>query len=291
MNLKVLSLLVVIALAFLVNSCCKAPEPDFGFSPNTVADNSAIDPTKVINFSTTQKATWTLVGGGTITANGVYTPPTDKGAIITITATAASGLKIKRTLFVIRSFKLINEIIKGGHILSFNHGIADGTDFTNLPRSTNWWLDGGNLTKQLTDAGKEQMRATGKALKNMKINIHEIYVSQFTRCKISATLMALNHILFDTEPVPVISSESLTYFVYDEPNRYAKTMDLMKSLPIDGDINFLFITHTNFSGNIPTPAPLADLNEGDAAVFKLQPNKGTPVFVGKLTSQELVALQ
>jgi hypothetical protein len=291
MKLKFFSLLAVFALAFFVTSCCKAPEPDFDFSPNSVANNSAIDPTKVINFSTTQKATWTVVGGGTINANGVYTPPADKGAVVTITATAASGLKVTRTLYVTRSFKLINEIIKGGHVLSFHHGISAGTDFTNLPKSTNWWSDGGNLTKQLTDAGKEQMRATGKALKNMKIGIEEIYISQFTRCEISASLMALDNVFPETKPVPVIKSEALTYFVYDEPNRYAKTMDLMKSLPIIEKYNFLFITHTNFSGNVPTPAPLADLNEGDAAVFKLQPNKGTPVFVGKLTSQELVALQ
>lgn len=283
------SFIAVLALTFFAISCCKAPEPAFGFSANTVENNTAIDPSKVINFSTTQKATWTVTGGGNITANGVYTPPTDKGAIVTITATSASGIKVARTLYVIRSFKIINEVIKGGHVLSFHHGKSAGTDLTSLPRNTQWWVSvGDNVAKQLTNEGRSQMEATGKALRNMNINVFEAYTSEFARCVQSANLMSLRD---GSRVVEVIKSEPLTYFVYDEPNRYTKTMDLMKSLPIVEKTNYVLVTHTNFTGNVPNPAPLADLNEGDAAVFKLQENKGTPVFVGKITSQELVALQ
>lgn len=293
MNVKLCTHLLIFALSFFVISCCKAPEPDFDFSSNTPPNNTAIDPTKSLSLSTTQKAKWAIVsGGGTINANGVYTPPAT-GTIVTITATSSNSIELRRTFIVTPSFKLINDILKGGHVLSFYHGKSAGTDFTTLPSNTSWWTFASNASKQLTNEGRLQMEATGKALQNMKIKVDMIYTSQFYRCVESARLMRYIRTDITTVPefVEVKTNDALTYFVYDEPNRYANTMNLIKSLPITEDFNFLLVTHTSFSGNVPTPAPLADLNEGDAAVFKLQPNNGTPVFVGKLTSQELVALQ
>jgi hypothetical protein len=63
-------------------------------------------------------------------------------------------------------------------------------------------------------------------------------------------------------------NKDLTYFVYDEANRYANTMKLANSQPLD-DKNTILVIHSGFSGNIPTVAPLTKLEWGDAAVFKL----------------------
>lgn len=283
--------LVILATALFVSSCCEAPKPAFAFVANTVADSTAIEPAKAITFATTQKATWTVVGGGTINSNGVYTPPTLTGIpalIVTVTATSQdnTALKFTRTLFVTPSFALINAMQKGGYVLSFRHGIATtGVDQTGLAFSSGWWTSSNpSLARQLDNpAGVEQMRLTGRALRNIKCPVAKILSSEFLRCQQSAQFM-------DFKNITITSNRDITFSVYDEANRYPKTMQLIGSQPIN-NTNTIIVTHVGFSANIPTPAPLVDLNQGDAAVFKLQPNNGTPVFAGKLTTQELVALQ
>jgi phosphohistidine phosphatase SixA len=284
--------LVILATALFVSSCCEAPKPAFAFVANTVVDSTAIEPAKAITFATNQTATWTVIGGGTINANGVYTPPNltgNAGFIVTITATskADANIKVERTLFITPSFALINAMQKGGYVLSFRHGIATtGVDQTGLAFSSGWWTSSNpNLARQLDNpAGVEQMRATGKALRNIKCPVGKILSSEFLRCQQSAQFM-------DFKNITITSNKDITFSVYDEPNRYPKTIQLIGSQPIN-NTNTIIVTHIGFSGsNIPSPAPLVDLQQGDAAVFKLQPNNPTPIFAGKLTTQELVALQ
>jgi len=272
---------------FLVSACCEAPKPAFAFVPTTVEDSTAILPNKTYAFSTTQKSTWRVTGGGTVNSNGIYTPPTTEFAVVTIVAInqGDTSNKVKRTLFVTPNAAIINAVQKGGHVLSFRHGIATtGTDQTSLPLTITWWTSGSpQLARQLDNpAGIEQMRATGKALKKLRIPISKIITSEFNRCKESAYYMGLS-------TAETTTHKDLTYFVYDEPNRYTKTMQVIANQTISSS-NTLLVTHAGFSGTLPTPAPLADLLQGDAAVFKLQAT-GTPIFVGKLTTQELVAFQ
>lgn len=69
-----------------------------------------------------------------------------------------------------------------------------------------------------------------------------------------------------------VQHQDITYYVYDEANRYPKTMQLVSSQPADGKVSVM-ITHAGFSGMLPANPILQELQWGDAAVFKIVTGK------------------
>lgn len=100
----------------------------------------------------------------------------------------------------------------------------------------------------------------GKAFKNLQIPIGRVLSSEFCRCYTTADLMNTG--------VATQQSKDITYYVYDEPNRYANTVKVASNQPLDTQ-NTVLVIHGGFSGTLPNPAPLNSLNWGDAAVFQL----------------------
>jgi hypothetical protein len=78
--------------------------------------------------------------------------------------------------------------------------------------------------------------------------------------------------------------------VYDEANRYANTFRLIREQTISNR-NIIFITHVGYPSIPPNLNPvLSTLNQGDAGVFRLNPNNTEPTYVQVLRANDLTDL-
>ena len=258
------------AVLLLINACGKTEEP---IVPLKAADFDAttriIGTSEKLRIKTNQAVTWKTTAG-TITQTSpdtlTFMPPPTSGIYgITLKGVRDPKDSINLTVVVTARANVFKPLQKGGYVLAFRHAAAPNT-----PTSTDqlgstvpdWWKScDPKLARQLNDQGKKDATDIGKALKAMQIPVARLLSSEFCRCYTTADLMALE--------VPTQQVKDLTYSVYDEPNRYANTMKVANSQPIDAK-NTVMVTHAGFSGNVPSVAPLVGLEWGDAAVFQIQ---------------------
>jgi phosphohistidine phosphatase SixA len=101
-----------------------------------------------------------------------------------------------------------------------------------------------------------EARAIGQAFDALGIPVGRVISSEYCRCIRSAELNDFG---------PIIEQDStITYFVYDEANRCAHSMERIGELPGRGT-NTGIIGHAGFNGPCPT---LAELAWGEAAIYK-----------------------
>jgi phosphohistidine phosphatase SixA len=204
--------------------------------------------------------------GGSVVQNTkdtlIFTAPTAPG----VYSMVAKNKQDKKDSLIFRIMvtaraDVFKSLQNGGYSLVFRHTAADvGVDQT-ATSTANWWKScDENLARQLNDKGKKDAQKIGSVLKLGQIVVERLLSSEFCRCFTTAELMGFGKALQ--------TQKDLTFFVYDEANRYANTMNVASSQPID-DKNTVIVTHAGFSGNIPTTAPLTKLEWGDAAIFKL----------------------
>jgi phosphohistidine phosphatase SixA len=150
---------------------------------------------------------------------------------------------------------------KGGYVLMFRHAAADvGSDQTGSVVKDWWKSCDSQLARQLNAQGKLDAVNTGKTLRALQIPVKRVLSSEYCRCFTSADLMALG--------VPTQQLKEITYFVYDEANRYTNSLTLAASQPMDGS-NTVVVGHAGFSGSLPATPVLNSLNWGDAAIFQI----------------------
>lgn len=156
---------------------------------------------------------------------------------------------------------VLKPLQKGAYTLVFRHAAADVGSDQLSSTTAEWWKScDSKLARQLNDQGKKDAPMIGKAFKNLQIPIGRVLSSEFCRCYTTADLMNTG--------VATQQSKDITYYVYDEPNRYANTVKVASNQPLDTQ-NTVLVIHGGFSGTLPNPAPLNSLNWGDAAVFQL----------------------
>jgi phosphohistidine phosphatase SixA len=278
-------LLSSLVLAVCIVACKKEdtvlPLQALGFDGKTVP----ILPSGTLRVKFNQRVTWkTTAGTATQTPQDslVYTAPSVVGAQrITVKSEDNANDSLVIKVVITPRADVLRPLQKGGYVLVFRHAAADvGSDQTNSTVA-NWWKScDSKLARQLNDLGKKEAEATGKALKNLEIPVSRVFSSEFCRCFTTADLMGLG--------VPTQQTKELTFYVYEEAKRYENMMKLVDSQPIDVN-NTVLVGHTGFTGTLPSPAPLADLNWGDAAVF--QSVAGQPArFIAKIKVAEWTEL-
>ena len=244
---------------------CKQEDPilplqALGFDGKT----AIISPSGKLSVKFNQRVTW-KTSAGTAIQNAqdslVYSAPTSAG-IYQMTVKNERDPMDSLVIKVIVSSRadVLKPLQKGGYALVFRHAAADiGSDIVNST-TPEWWKScDSKLARQLNDQGKKDATDIGKALRNLDIPVGRMLSSEYCRCYTTADLMGFS--------LPTQQSKDLTYYVYDEANRYANTMKLTSAQPIDAQ-NSVLVIHAGFSV-VPMPAPLYDLAWGDAAVFKL----------------------
>ena len=177
----------------------------------------------------------------------------------------------------------------GGYTLFWRHASADVcSDATNLgPASSaavpDWWKScdsncpvggGGTATaRQLNATGVMEATVIGLDMTTRGIPVGRVRSSEFCRCIKTAENMAF--------PAAIEQEQDLTYFVYDEANRCAKSMAMLAEAPLPGT-NTAHISH---AGNV---CPILDqLAWGAAAIFKPNGAGGTTYIASVLSSEWL----
>jgi phosphohistidine phosphatase SixA len=277
--------ITVYLLAICVISCSKetpiAKLNTSGFDGKTIF----ITPSSKVKIAMNQAVDFSATGGSVVQNTQdtlVFTAPPAAGVYAMVAKNKADKQdSLVFRIMVTSRADVFRALQNGGYSLVFRHAAADvGVDQT-ATSTPNWWKScDENLARQLNDKGKKDAQKIGSVLKLGQIAIERLLSSEFCRCFTTAELMGFGK-------VPQ-THKDLTYFVYDEANRYANTMKVASSQPLD-DKNTVIVTHAGFSENIPTVAPLTKLEWGDAAVFKLSSDQ-TSTYVTTLKITEFVEL-
>lgn len=188
-----------------------------------------------------------------------------------------------------RTVTLRQALQAGGYTLFFRHASA-GTCADNLSlgnasttSSPNWWK---SCEATCATATAEQLNPTSSAgelsqvqrfFQTNGIVVSRVLSSEFCRAVRTAEG-------FQFGPV-VEQTPSLTYFVYDEPNRCRDASSLLNARPAAGT-NVAHVGH----GNHPAACPVLDgLDPADAAIFK--PSLGAPPrFIVRVAPSQWSAL-
>ena len=285
MHLKIKNcLLFCFIIAGFLSACEKNDSFFFGLANNQDI-HAIVNNNESVTFTTTSPATWSVENGsyGTVTADGKFTGSNVDGvAVVVATSIKDTALKLYMIILVNHNAAILKEMIKGGYILSFRHTDATlGADsFGTL--SSGWWKScNSTLAKQLTlGKGNIDADSIGQSLNLLRthgVQFDTVRTSEYCRCRQTAEGFKLVNLAIKESPV-------LTYFVYDEANRYPNTMALYASLPVN-DKNFITVTHADFSANLPSTPYLNLLQPGDAAVFKKQAG-GSLAYVATISLKD-----
>lgn len=250
-----------------------------------VVDSVIILPGTILQYNAAPAGTFTLsnTAAGTIDNTGKFTAGTADG-VYTITIVNTLDLKdtVRRMVIVTKHAAVFNGMKTGGYLLSFRHAAASTGSDQLGSLTPNWWKScDPTLARQITDPiGYRQSDSTGYVMKLMKLPFDTTMTSEYCRCKQTAQYFNLG--------VPNKEYQALTYYVYDENNRYANTMNLYASRAITSK-NYIAVTHAGYSGT-PSPAPLASLQWGDCAVFKLVAAGTQPTYIKTITVDDWMML-
>ncbi len=280
-----------ILFAFLIAACFAScgkddqatpPPTKINWAANSPADSSVLAPNTSILLATNFSRANFNVSRGSISDSGRYVTSSSNGKFTVVVKNPNDATdSIKRTFFVSSYKNLFDAMAQGGYAISFRHGAAsDGSD--NFAAAAGWHTSCSNaVARQLTPTvGPQQCIELGQCLKIFKLPIRRIFSSEFCRCKTTADLFAIPN-------VPVVLNKDITYYVYDEANRYTKQLALMGAQPQDNS-NTILVGHAGFAST-PDPSILNNLNWGDAAVFKLN-GSSTPMYVSTISESTLRAM-
>lgn len=250
-----------------------------------LVDSSIVLPNSTHQYIANPAAKWTMLDakGGKIDSLGNFTTGTSEGVftIIAVNSRDKSDT-LKRRIIVLKQADLFNAMKKGGYIMSFRHAAASvGSDQTSS-KVTDWWKScESTLARQITlPIGKNQSDSTGKVIKFLKIPVDTTLTSEFCRCRQTTEYFNLG--------VPNKTLKDLTFFVYEESDRYEKTMKMFAARPI-GTKNYVVVGHAGYS-KTPTPAPLASLEWGDCAVFQQVAVGTEPKYIQTIKVKEWTEL-
>ncbi len=153
---------------------------------------------------------------------------------------------------------LVPALQKGGHVLFLRHPQTHPDQADTDPLN----LDNVSAQRQLTDAGRDQARALGAALKRLKVPVGRVLASQFHRAREAAGLLGLGEVeaaLDVTEGGLVVSP--------DENQRRAVALRKLLGTAPPAGTNVVVVSHRP---NLQDAAgkEFGDLGEGEVVVFR-----------------------
>ena len=156
---------------------------------------------------------------------------------------------------------LVEALRAGGNVIYLRHTNADvGRD---VPGAGEWWKRCGEGHRMLSDKGRADAVQVGEAVRRLHIPIAEVRCSEYCRAVETARLLSLGDSRTDARLNGWPAWKAM------DPERGLQrlsqgTRDLLALRPAQG--NVLLVSHKqDFSD--PTDPVLADLKEGESAVF------------------------
>lgn len=177
--------------------------------------------------------------------------------------------------------KVVPMLEHGGYVIVLRHGATD-------PRQSDVYpLDLSDMTKQrqLSEHGRASARAIGAALAKDGIPIGQVYTSQLNRAVETGRLVSARSVtpLADLNDSSAGSASAMAGQAGGGSDRHGDALRRMASMKPGAGANTLIVTHkTNVADAFGKP--LADIAEGEAAVF--EPNGSGATLVGRVKAGE-----
>ena len=235
-----------------------------------------------LNLTVNTPVNWSVidVGGGSITTAGVYTPPMLPGTY-RVRAQSQLDPALADTAFVRvnTSTNPVAYLRTGGYVILFRHTAADVCS-DNTSGGPNWWrtCDANCATttaRQMNATGHADARLIGRALVNSNALVDSIHTSEFCRCFVGADSIrrqvGLSTAVVTQEPV-------LTFFVYDEANRIARTEAFARSRRLTAGRNRVMVSQAGHPS--PPSGVLINMNNlqwGDAYILRQRGGGQRPI--------------
>jgi phosphohistidine phosphatase SixA len=147
---------------------------------------------------------------------------------------------------------------KGGHVLFIRHPQTNADQADTDPLH----LDNVKAQRQLTDAGRDQAKAIGAALKQLKVPVGKILASKLYRAQEAAKLLDLG----DVEVALDVTEGGQVVTPKENQRRAAVLRQLLSTVPSEGK-NIVIVSHRP---NLQDAAgkEFGDLGEGEVAIFQ-----------------------
>ncbi|MDW3650561.1 MAG: histidine phosphatase family protein [Bacteroidia bacterium] len=233
-----------------------------------------------IQLSANMDVDWKLLPEGlaSISAEGLLIAGDSSGSIVLeVVSKGDETNRIEQNVFISNRAESINPLLAGGHIIYLRHAIArTGNDLFNLGPN-GWHLScSSDTARQLSPSGFVQAQELGEAFRKLEIPLADtIYVSEYCRCIQTVEELALDK--------PYVTEKDITFFVYEETERHAKTQAFINSFT-PGDKNVLIVSHSFGPGST-----YQQPQQGYSVIFK----KGNtePEFQTVIRDDEFILLK
>ena len=153
---------------------------------------------------------------------------------------------------------LLTVLRAGGYNLYFRHMATEWSQSDQIRAPGDWRSSDPARVRQLSDAGREQARIVGAAIRRLRIPVGEILASPYCRTVESARLLQLGEV---RETLEVMNLRSAN-FVGGRASVIATARALLSTTPAEG--NRVIVAH----GNVARESTPVYPGEGEMVVFE-----------------------
>lgn len=175
---------------------------------------------------------------------------------------------------------LAQELRLGGYNVYFRHAATDWSQSDHIREAGDWTSCDPLRVRQLSDEGRRNAHAVGRAMRTLKIPVGRVLASPYCRTVETAKLMNLGPVETTTD---IVNLRVAAYFGGRDAIAKRAQAQLATS-PVNGT-NTVLVAH----GNVARHATQVYPDEGEGIVFRPQGN-GKFIFVGRLTPAQWVQL-
>lgn len=233
-----------------------------------------------LQFSANLDVAWNLSTdiAGNISTEGLFVAGDSVGAY-TLEVVSKKDETNRQTLklFVSNRSEDIKSLLTGGNVMYLRHAVARvGGDLFDLGPD-NWHRScSADTARQISPEGYVQAQEIGQAFRNLEIPFEDtVYVSEYCRCIQTVEELELE--------LAVKTQEEITFYVYNEAERHAKTQAFINSFT-PTDKNVLIVSHSFGVGNT-----YQQPEQGYTVVF--QKGNTEPVFKTIIRDDEFTQLK
>jgi len=170
---------------------------------------------------------------------------------------------------------LLQSLRGGGYNIYFRHVATDWSQADRVERHGDWLDCDAQRMRQLSNAGRDDARAIGSAMRKLEIPVGEVLASPYCRTMETARLMEVGEVRASVE---VMNLRAASYF--GGRAAIVASAQRLLSTPPPAGANRVIVAH----GNVAREATPVYPGEGEAVIF--EPVDGGFRPVGRLTPDD-----
>ncbi len=220
-----------------------------------------VEPGNRFHYITTlSPGQWQWIGKQTVadSVSPVAAPPPQVTAV-----PAAPNLPLIDAAKELKGMALLQALRKGGFNLYMRHALSNVGQDGNLIQTPLWW-DNCAIQRNIADAGRDQARKVGAAMRELKVTISHVLTAQFCRTRDTGHAMGLG---------PIEITEDLNHQIGQRIGTDVNTARFtqLAEMPARGT-NRLLVSHTHGSPK-PEERIMGSIQEAEIVVYQPD-NKG-----------------